>query len=403
MKVLFFTASFPPPAAGGSVEYIFNIISNLPPESVEVHTGNAEPDFALEFDRSFPQNIIRHSYIIHVVDGFKASKLDRLREYLLWPASCMISVLMNRPDVIHIGEYNISGLAALAAYKLFKIPYVLYTYAEEITYLGTRPLHNKLFLAVLKNAEAVITVSEYTRDLLTARGADPARIHKILPAVGHQKITNSSSEELELTRGKFGLNGKKVLLTVGRLVERKGHDVLIKALPSIIQSYPTTHYVIVGSGPQENVLKKLVSEMLLDSHVTFTGRLDDKELGNLYEICDIFIMPHRLIVSTMDTEGCPTVFLEAGAHSKPVIGGNAGGVADAILDGKTGYIVDGTDEDALAEKILHLFKHPELMTKMGAAGRQYTSTLTPERNGDAVRRLSEELINNRSCKQNKAI
>lgn len=402
MKILFFTASFPPPAAGGSVEYIFNIISNLPPKSVEVHTGNADPNFVPEFDRSFPQNIIRHNYIIHVVDGYKAGKLERLREYLLWPASGIISVLINRPDIIHIGEYNISGLAALAAYKLFKIPYVLYTYAEEITYLGTRPLHNKLFLAVLKNATAVITVSEYTRDLLTERGTDPARIHKILPAVGQQKITNSSSEEIELTRGKFGLNEKKVLLTVGRLVERKGHDVLIKALPSIIQSYPATQYVIVGTGPQENFLKKLVSEMLLDSHVTFAGRLDDNELGNLYEICDIFIMPHRLIASTMDTEGCPTVFLEAGAHGKPVIGGNAGGVADAILHGKTGYIVDGTDDDAIAQKVLYLFNNPELMAKMGGAGRQYTSTLTPERNGEAVRCLSEELI--KTCRaKHKAI
>lgn len=403
MKILFFTASFPPPAAGGSVEYIFNIISNLPPKSVEVHTGNADPVFAQKFDRSFSQNIIRHSYIIHVVDGYKASKLERLREYLFWSASCLISVFMKRPDVIHIGEYNISGLAALVAYKLFKIPYVLYTYAEEISYLGTRPLHNKLFLLVLKNAEAVITVSEYTRDLLTGRGADPARIHKILPAVGQQKITNSSSEEIELTRAKFGLNRKKVLLTVGRLVERKGHDVLIKALPTIIQSYPTTQYVIVGTGPQENLLQKLVSEMLLDSHVTFVGRVDDRELGNLYEICEIFIMPHRLIASTMDTEGCPTVFLEAGAHGKPVIGGNAGGVADAILHGKTGYIVDGTDEDAITEKVLHLFKHPEIMAKMGEAGRRYTLFLTPERNGEAVRLLSEELINRRRSKRNVAI
>ena len=103
-------------------------------------------------------------------------------------------------------------------------------------------------------------------------------------------------------------------------------------------------------------------------------------------------MPHRQIKNTLDTEGCPTVFLEASSHGKPVIGGNAGGVSDAIINGQTGYIIDGTDQVALEGIILKLLTNEDLSKKMGEAGRRYTMALTPLNNADKVLQISMKVV-----------
>jgi phosphatidylinositol alpha-1,6-mannosyltransferase len=183
-----------------------------------------------------------------------------------------------------------------------------------------------------------------------------------------------------------------VLLTVGRLVERKGHATVLAALPVILQSFPETLYVVVGTGPQEQKLKELALQAGLQDYVLFAGGVDDGELACWYEICDILVMPHRSLASSRDTEGCPTVFLEASAHGKPVIGGRDGGVADAILDGRTGFTIDGTDACKLAEKVCYLLGNPEAALEMGRAGRAYVSTLRPECSAAAIQRINEEVV-----------
>lgn len=403
MKILLFAASFPPPTVGGSVEYVFNIVSNLPPHSVVIHTANADPSKAKELDELFPQRIIRSSFIVHVQSAIKgnlfARKLTSLRQYILWPIVALWLIIRERPDIIHIGEHNFAGIAAWLAQRLLGIPYIFYTYAEEIPILSRRRSHNKIFLTILRSAKIVITVSEYTRELLIKIGTLPERIIKILPAVSCKKRFNATSEQIETIRRKYNLVNHKVLLTVGALEERKGHSAVISALPDISRTYSDLKYVVVGTGPKEKILKQQVEETGLSEQVVFTGIVDDIELSCLYEICDIFVMPHRQIETTLDTEGCPTVFLEASAHGKPVIGGNAGGVADAILDRRTGLIIDGKDARNVSNAIRQLLQKPDWASELGKAGREYVSHLTPESNAGKILELSRELIDkNYSCR-----
>jgi phosphatidylinositol alpha-1,6-mannosyltransferase len=201
-------------------------------------------------------------------------------------------------------------------------------------------------------------------------------------------------EEVKTLQMKYSLSDCRVLLTVGRLIERKGHATVIKALSSILQRFPATRYVIVGAGPEEYKLKKMVQQAGLRDYVLFTGEVDNKELACWYEICDIFVMPHRDLPSVGDTEGCPTVFLEAGAHGKPVIGGRDGGVTDAILHDRTGFIIDGTDASKLEESVCHLLNNPELAAKMGAAGRAYVAMLGPESRAAAIQQINVRLTGN---------
>jgi phosphatidylinositol alpha-1,6-mannosyltransferase len=390
MKILLLAQSFPPPSAAGSVQYLANIFSALPPQTAVIVTGNAEPALAKQFDASFPQRIIRFPFISHVAYDYKSSKIASACEYLLWPLTAGWIILRERPQVVHLGEYNIACLTALIAKKLFRIPYVLFTYAEELTYITGRSLHLRFLKRVLRNADAIVTVSDYTIRVLQTLGADPTRIHKVLPAIGREKLT-VVAEDAGALRMKYSIGDSRVLLTVGRLVERKGHATVLEALSTILHSFPATRYVIVGSGPEENKLKELVRQTGLQDCVLFTGEVDNKELARWYDICDIFVMPHRNLPNSRDTEGCPTVFLEAGAHGKPVIGGKDGGVADAILRDHTGFIIDGTDAAKLAESVCYLLKTPELAARMGAAGRAYVATLGPESRAAAIQQINVRL------------
>lgn len=393
-KILIFTASFPPPAAGGSVEYVYNIVSHMPPGTVVVHTANEDPVQARQIDQHLRQRIVRSKYISSVISGGPRYRFDRLvalRQYLLWPIIAMWMIIRERPQVIHIGEVNFAGIAAIFAKKLFGIPYVVYTYAEEITTLRCRRLHRWWLYSVLRQADALVTVSDYTRNVLVDCGIGRDKIFKVLPAVSDDKVDLPGSEQIEAVRNKYNLKNRRVLLTVGRLVARKGHKTVIEALPQICSTHPDVCYVIAGRGPEEHTLKNESRQLGLESHVIFTGMVDDVELSCLYEICNIFIMPHREMPNTADTEGCPTVFLEASAHGKPVVGGNAGGVSDAILDQVTGFIIEGTQPDTVAEVVTQLLENPTLAEDMGAEGRKYVSKLRPETNALTVLEISRRV------------
>lgn len=107
-------------------------------------------------------------------------------------------------------------------------------------------------------------------------------------------------------------------------------------------------------------------------------------------------MPHRELAGSLDTEGCPTVFLEARAHGKSVVGGRAGGVNDAVLHGQTGFIVDGKNAAVVVMAVETLLSDPNLARTMREAGREYVAALTPERNTREVWRLSSEIAHDYS-------
>lgn len=399
---MLFAASIPPPAGGGSVEYLHHIMSHLPADRVVVHTGNLYPEEAAKFDRTFPCLVIRSRFIFHVLEGYYVGedrwrilgrKVARLREYIQWPLTAMWLILRERPDVVYIGEQNFAALAAWVAQKLFGIPYVYFTYAEEITTLDKRAWLKAAHLRLLRGAALVVTVSEYTRGLLLKAGVRPECIAKVIPPVGPEKRLAMTGADLAATRETWGLAGHhRVLLTVGSLAARKGHATVLDALPLVNARGSDVRYVVVGGGPLEGELKQRARDLGVAGQVVFTGRIGNVELGCLYEIADVFVMPHRQLSDTLDTEGCPTVFLEASAHGKPVIGGNAGGVADAILDGVTGYTIDGTDATALANTICRLLADADLSRTLGEAGRAYVASLTPEQSAAQVRQATLGLL-----------
>ncbi len=225
----------------------------------------------------------------------------------------------------------------------------------ERTFTGTRMIER-----ALGKADSIICVSKGTRDLLKGIARRKATV---IPNGVHPDEFRRDSETC---RGELGIEGPQVL-SVCRLVKRKGIDDLIQAAPEIVENCPEASFVIIGEGPEQESLKFLTKECGVEDRFHFLGRVEEKTLKQYLCASDVFAMPSRRI-GVGDIEGFGIVFLEANASGTPVVGTRSGGITDAIEDGRSGFIVDDTHD--LAEKISILLNDRETARKMGMYGRE---------------------------------
>jgi phosphatidylinositol alpha-1,6-mannosyltransferase len=191
---------------------------------------------------------------------------------------------------------------------------------------------------------------------------------KIAPGIDVDHFCPQDSTEL---RKELKLENKQVIVSVGRLVHRKGQDHLIQALPEILKSVPDAHVLMVGQGPYLPHLKKLVARHNLNDHVSFIGRIQSAQLPQYICAGDIFAMPSRSRFFGLEVEGLGIVYLEASACGLPVIAGSSGGAPDAVLDGVTGFVVDGENNEEIAAAVIRLLNDVDGAKAMGTAGREW--------------------------------
>jgi phosphatidylinositol alpha-1,6-mannosyltransferase len=278
--------------------------------------------------------------------------------------------LRYRPSIIHCGQILSNGYGGFLCRKLFGIPYTVWVYGSETIRFGRYKYLERLMRLILKEVKRIVVDSSFTEKEYLDFGVLQDKIVKLTPGVDTDFFIPMEKNE-ELIE-KYSLKDKTVLLTVGRLDERKGHDMVLEAIAKLIPDYPNILYLIVGKGREEERLKRIVLEKGLKSNVIFTGYVDDDKLPAYYNLCDIFVLPNRITEKSAlrgDYEGFGIVFLEAGACEKPVIGGRSGGVTDAVFDGLTGYLVDPLSPEDIAAKIKVLLDNPILRKRMGDEGR----------------------------------
>jgi phosphatidylinositol alpha-1,6-mannosyltransferase len=171
----------------------------------------------------------------------------------------------------------------------------------------------------------------------------------------------------------YALLGKDVIVCVGRLVHRKGQDRLIEAMPEILTSRPNAVLVLVGEGPYKSKLVKLVHSLGIEESVRFIGRVQYSALPAHIQLGDLFAMPSRSRFFGLEVEGLGIVYLEASSCGVPVIAGASGGAPDAVLEGETGVVVNGSDVHAIADTVVNLLNKPELRRQMSERGREWAS------------------------------
>ena len=289
-------------------------------------------------------------YDAHAPDLVASSMAKLLR----WRAEGLI-----RP---HVGHVLPLGTIALLLKRWRKLPYLLYAHGLDIL-LPQRSVRKKTLLKrIVKHASGLVSNSAFTREALLKLGARADAIAVVYPCPNLTE-THVSDDRLEHLRRVHHLTDKRVILTVGRLVERKGHDQIIRALPAVRKRVPNATYLIVGNGPHRHQLQQLVNQYRLGEHVTFLDRVDETQLMACFEVCDVFAMPSRQIGP--DVEGFGMVYLEAGLFGKPAVAGESGGATEAVLNDLTGLTVDETDTAQVAHALINLLTNRAYADRLG--------------------------------------
>lgn len=217
--------------------------------------------------------------------------------------------------------------------------------------------------AALVRADRVLAGSDYTAGLARELGVEPARLSVTRYGTDPERFQPTDATSL---RERLGLVGRPVLLTIARLVERKGIDSVLRALPRVLERVPGAAYVIAGDGPDRARLEELARPCARAVH--FAGPVADAELARWYSLADVFVMPSRSVPP--DVEGFGIVYLEAGACERPVVAARAGGVPDAVADGISGVLVPPGDDAALARALADLLLDPARASELGRRGRE---------------------------------
>lgn len=274
--------------------------------------------------------------------------------------------LRRRPDVLVLMKCNHEGVAGWPLAALTGARRVVVAYGSEILRFRDGPMGPAL-RRLMRGADRVVACSGYTgRLVVDGLGVDPGRVVVVPPVV--EPTPEPTGEGLEEIRARYRLHGRRVLLTVARLVKRKGHDRVLRALAALRGDCPDLVYVIAGDGGDRPYLERLIGELGVGDLVRMVGAAPAVEIDRLYRACDLFVMPSRR--EGVDVEGFGIAFLEAGLRRKPVVAGDCGGVADAVVDGGTGLLVDPDDWRATAAAIRVLLDDPERARRLGRAGRE---------------------------------
>ncbi len=362
MKTLLLSEVFPP-QTGGSGRWLWEVYRRLPHEEIVIAAGQ-HPQ-AIAFDQT-------HDLAIHRLPLAMRSwgVANRAGAVDYWRAMGKVSRIVRDNCIrqIHCGKCLPEGGLAWMLRRRFDLSYACFVHGEELSIAsGSREL-TWLTRRVLHGANTVTANSQNTLRLLRDDWGVPVqRSHVLHPGVDTHKFSPAKSPT-EADRP-TGWHGRFVVLTVGRLQKRKGHDMLIRALPAIRSQVPNVLYTIVGDGDEKARLHELAALEGVSDCVQFCGEVNDDELVHFYQQCELFALPNREVNG--DFEGFGMVLVEAQACGKPVLAGASGGTAETLLQNETGLLVDCRHPELLAQTIIALAFDSERRKSMGAAARTW--------------------------------
>jgi len=294
-------------------------------------------------------------------------------------------------DFILVGQILPIGTVVWLLSFILPIKYGVFLHGMDWGEAAARP--RKLWLAkrILGRSALVIAANSYTAELVKrARPSVSRRVIIVNPGIDNTHPPVIAPDYLADLRQRYNLAGCPILLTVGRVVERKGVDKVLEAMTQLLPYYPKLRYIIVGDGPYLQTCRELATHLGLSESVVFITKADDEEKAAWYQLADIFIMVSR--VKGSDFEGFGIVYLEANQAGKPVIAGQGGGVRDAVVDGETGLIVDPQSPEAIAQAVRRLLDDKSLRRRLGDAGRARLSQFLWSRQARLLRDKIKEVL-----------
>lgn len=253
------------------------------------------------------------------------------------------------------GSLTFVGFLILLYSSLSGIVTMSFVYGRDILRARKGIVGSVLLGWTLRLASIVVVNSNFTAALLAT-------------TKGKTMIIRPSVNPSALKKVELGNASSHSVLFVGRLVNRKGADLLLESFREVSRTYPDAHLDIVGDGPELASLRQMCKNLQIESNVEFRGILVGAPLYQCYADCDVFVMPSRS--SKDDIEGFGTVFIEAGLFGKPAVGTMTGGITEAIQDGKTGLLVPENDAVALTHAILRILGDQSFAKSLGVAAQE---------------------------------
>jgi phosphatidyl-myo-inositol dimannoside synthase len=343
-----------PPKVGGIQSYLYELWRRLPSDETTVFTTNYAGDKRWDSQRPF--------------------RVVRARESQFFPTTALarrIDALARevRADVIFLDPWLPLGQLGP---RLHAAPYVVVVHGAEVTVPGRIPATRHLGARVAHAAAGVVAASEYAARELVRAARRPIPGVVIPPGVDAGRFRPLDPSERADVRAGFRIDrDRPMVLGVSRLVPRKGFDVLLRAAAELD---PCVQVAIAGGGRQRQALHALVEKLQLGPRARLLGRVPDDALALLYASADVFAMPCRDRWLGLEAEGFGIVFLEAAACGIPVVAGRSGGSHEAVVDGVTGFVVDGRVAGEVGDAVRRLLVDRDLRERMGLAARDRAIT-----------------------------
>jgi phosphatidylinositol alpha-1,6-mannosyltransferase len=354
-RVLLVTNDFPP-RPGGIQSFLLGLVSRLPPEQVVVYTSKWRG--WQEWDATQPFRIVREDTSVLL----PTPSVRRRAKQLLREHDC---------DVVWFGAAAPLGLLADGLRSAGARRVVATTHGHEAGW-AMLPGARQLLRRIAGSVDVLTYLGEYTRTRLAPAIGDNnvAKLQRLAPGVDADVFRPGLGEE---RRAHLGLSERPVIVCVSRLMPRKGQDTLVRALPLVQRSVPDAALLLVGGGPYRSRLESLAVDVGVSESVVFTGTVPWPDLPEYYGVGDVFAMPCRTRLGGADVEGLGIVYLEASACGLPVVAGDSGGAPDAVVEGETGYVIDGHAVEILAALLSELLGDGDARRRMGDNGRRWVT------------------------------
>lgn len=357
---------------GGIAEYVHQLAKHLA-KKYSVRVFSTVPDSHKAAIKDYPMTSLapRPTRNLGQKSGDKFSLIRKINTYQYYQtlekiSQSEIKAVKSQDILVIITCWSIETHFWCKACLKMGVDYLILTHGLELCnpLLGSAQGWRKRDLL---SAKRPVANSFPTASLIKKIVGQECLPYVLHPGLDLEQYSAPTAEEIMGWRKFFGFSkNSQVLLTLGRLVKRKGADLVIEALHSLRGQYSELCLIIAGSGPEESSLREKVKDLKLEDKVFFIKDFDDAKKWQLYSVCDIFVMPNRLLGGT-DWEGFGIVFLEAALAGKPSIGGNNGGAPDAIIHEKTGLLVETDDFEETAKAIKRMVSSPKLCLEMGRA------------------------------------
>lgn len=365
------------PDTGGIQEYAYNRCLQ-DPERIIVLTSACEGDQSFDHQQTFP--IHRWSMPAMTRLGALGSVVKQIFN-IFW--SVLLAIQLYRRyryrSIEWCHGYDFPSLLLLS--YLLPVECFIYLHGDDVLCPLKNPVFRWLFEWTLRRTKVIVCNSTFTQNYLKDHFHIDRPTEIIHPTIRPEKFGKVTSEQLEQLRTskrqKYQISEEAIaILSVGRLVRRKGFDRVIEHLPNLVAEGFDVYYLICGSGPMESELRKLADNLGVSSRVIFAGFVPDEELAGYYAACDLFSMLTFFDSKVKSIEGFGIVYLEAGYFGKPVIASRVGGVEDAVLDGETGLLVEPNFPKEIGEKLRQLCADRELRQKLGRKGQELATRST---------------------------